>query len=353
MKNPVTENLRSIVIYIIIWILIIFIHSVTIVLLYKLPVLISVTDGLVFNSIFAAIGVILWYPVFYNDIEKNTITALLINHLSILSLTLILWIGLSNYILKSTFSTFDYYVNFIETGIPWRMFVGTFFYLAMVLIYYLFISANNFREHIIQESHLREKVKEAELHALKVQINPHFLFNSLNSISSLTISNPEKAHEMIVKLSTFFRYSLAHNSTDFVTFEKEIENIESYVEIEKIRFGDKLIFKKEIKQECLKQKIPYLILQPLIENAIKHGVYESIEPVTINILCEKLQENMLKIIITNNFDKNYIPQKGTGTGLKNIKERLRIIYKLNNLMTTEKNETEFKVTLFIPEIKVA
>jgi hypothetical protein len=350
MKNPVTENLRSIVIYIIIWILVIFIHSVTLVLLYKLPVLISITDGMVFNSIFAAMGVILWYPVFYNDIEKNTTSTLLINHLSILSLTLILWIGFSNFILKSIFSSYDYYVIFIETGIPWRVFVGSFFYFATVLIYYLFISANNFREHIIQESHLREKIKEAELHALKVQINPHFLFNSLNSISSLTISNPEKAHEMIVKLSTFFRYSLAHNSTDFVTFEKEIENIESYIEIERIRFGNKLIFKKNIDTKCLNQKLPYLILQPLIENAVKHGVYESIEPVTIDVSCSESEKNMMKIIITNDFDKNYIPQKGTGTGLKNIKERLRIIYKLNNLMAIEKGDNKFKVTLFIPKI---
>lgn len=348
MKNPTTQNIRSIFIYSITWVIILLIHTATLHVLYGLPLFLSFIDGLVFNTIYALIGVALWYPVFYNDFEKKSILTLFIHHLSIMSLTLIFWISIGNFILKSSFNTFESYINLIENGYPWRIFTGVFLYFGLVMIYYLFIYVNNLREHIIQESLLREKINENELQTLRSQINPHFLFNSLNSISSLTLSNPDKAHEMIIKLSGFLRYSLAHDPNNLIALKQEIENLESYIAVEKVRFGNKLIFIKEINEECHKHKVPFLILQPLIENAIKHGVYESLEPITIKVLCEKIENKQIKITIENNFDPQAIPLKGTGTGMKNIKERLKIIYQLNDLFTFEKSKHLFKVVLVIP-----
>jgi len=184
---------------------------------------------------------------------------------------------------------------------------------------------------------------------VKVRQAIPFLFNSLNSISSLTITNPEKAHEMIIKLSGFLRYSLAHDPNNLIPLRQEIENMESYIAVEKIRFGDKLIFENNISEQCQGHKVPFLILQPLIENAIKHGVYESMEPITVAVSCQKLDENKIEIIIENGFDPNTIPRKGTGTGIKNIKDRLKIIYQLSDLLSFEKGEDNFKVSLIIPE----
>ncbi len=348
MKNPITESIRNILIYTSIWMFILTIHTATLHLLYELPLLKSFIDGLVFDTVFALLGIALWFPVFYNDLEKNTFANLIIYHLSILSLVMVFWISSSVFILKFIFSDSDTYILSVENGIHWRVFTGIFLYFATVMIYYLIIYGYNLREHITQESHLREKINEAKLQTLKSQINPHFLFNSLNSISSLTITNPEKAHEMIIKLSGFLRYSLAHDPNNLIPLKLEIENIDTYIAVEKIRFADKLIFNKSINKNCLEHNVPFLILQPIIENAIKHGVYESTKPVTVNIACENIEGNKAMITIGNDFDANSVLQKGTGTGIKNIKERLKIIYQLNNLFTIEKTENYFKVILIIP-----
>jgi sensor histidine kinase YesM len=348
MKNPITQSVRNIFIYAASWFLILIVHIGTLYFLYDLNLAKSIIDGLVFDTVFAFLGLALWYPVFYNDIEKYSFTVLIINHISIMALTLAFWISSCIFILKTIFPEPDTYILLLENGIAWRVFTGTFFYFSIIMIYYLLIYAYNLREHILQESRLREKVNEAELQTLKSQINPHFLFNSLNSISSLTLTNPEKAHEMIIKLSGFLRYSLAHDPNNLIPLKQEIENMEAYVAVEKVRFGDKLIFEKNISDKCCDHKVPFLILQPLIENAIKHGVYESMEPVTVKVSCRETEEKQVEIIVENDFDPLTIPRKGTGTGLKNIKERLKIIYQLNDLLTFEKTESYFKVILVLP-----
>jgi len=348
MKNPITHSITNLFIYAAIWLVILVVHIATLYFLYDLTLIKSSIDGLIFNTTFAFVGLSLWYPVFYNDIEKHSITNLIINHLSIMSITLVFWIGICVFILRIIYPEADSYILSLDNGIVWRVFTGTFFYFAIVMVYYLLIYGNNLRDHIIQESRLREKINEAELQALKSQINPHFLFNSLNSISSLTLTNPEKAHEMIIKLSSFLRYSLAHDPNNLIPLKQEIENMEAYIAVEKVRFGEKLIFEKNMSDTCYEHKVPFLILQPLIENAIKHGVYESLEPVTVKVSCRELDEMQIEIIVENDFDPQAIPRKGTGTGLKNIKERLKIIYQLNNLLTVEKTENYFKVILVLP-----
>ncbi len=348
MKNPITENTRNILIYIAIWIFILGIHTSTLHLLYELPLLKSFIDGLVFDTVFALLGITLWFPVFYNNLEKTTFTNLIIYHLSIMSLVMVFWISSSIFILKFIFDDSATYILSVDHGFHWRIFTGTFLYFATIMIYYLIIYGYNLREHITQESRLREKINEAKLQTLKSQINPHFLFNSLNSISSLTITNPEKAHEMIIKLSGFLRYSLAHDPNQLIPLKLELENIESYIAVEKIRFGDKLIFEKSIGNNCNEHKVPFLILQPIIENAIKHGVYESTEPVTVKVSCEEMESKRIKVTIGNDFDPKSVLQTGTGTGIKNIKERLKIIYQLNDLFEIEKSENYFKVVLVIP-----
>lgn len=324
------------------------VHIGTLTFLYKISFGHAVADGLIFNTLYAFLGIALWYPVFYNNPEKQSFSNLIINHLSIMSLSLASWISLGIFISKLIFTETDAYLDFVEDGITWRIFIGIFFYFIIVMLYYLFIYGNNLKEHMMQESRLQVKINEAELQTLKSQINPHFLFNSLNSISSLTMTNPEKAHEMIIKLSGFLRYSLAHDPNKLIPLKQEIENVEAYIAVEKIRFGEKLIFEKTISQECFGHKVPFLILQPLIENAIKHGVYESTEPITIKISCSPQADQSVQITISNNFDPEALPRKGTGTGIKNIIERLRIIYQLNDLFTYRKTEDHFEVQIIVP-----
>jgi two-component system, LytTR family, sensor kinase len=347
-KNPITQNFKFILIYAGCWTIILILHLLTLVFLYHVDIITSIIDGVVFNGLFALMGVGLWFPVFYNAIEKQTYLNLIVNHLSIMSLMLVFWISLGIFINRMILNDFVLEGYFSGDAILWRVYTGVFYYFILVFFYYLVIYNHNLQEHALEEALLRQRINEAELQALKSQINPHFLFNGLNSISSLTLSDPAKAHEMIIKLSSFLRYSLAHDPKQLIPLKQEIDNMEAYVAVEKIRFGDKLIFEKQIDTDCTEHKVPFLILQPLIENAIKHGVYESTEPVKITLKCLNMGLGSTQITVGNDFDPDAVPRKGTGTGLKNIQERLRIIYQLNNLFSIKKSERYFEVSIIIP-----
>jgi LytS/YehU family sensor histidine kinase len=238
-------------------------------------------------------------------------------------------------------------LDFLSTSIIWRSLIGLLFYTIIVSIYYLLIYYTNFREKLQQESELNALVKEAELRSLKYQINPHFIFNSLNSISSLTISDPDKAREMTINLSTFLRGTLSKNEKQKTKLSEELDNVRLYLKIERVRFEGKFELTEELSDECLNMEVPNMILQPLFENAIKHGVYESLNLVKINLSCKR-EGDYLKITVANNYDKDAAPRKGEGIGLKNIRNRLQLIYNQDNLLRVNKADGKFSVDIFIP-----
>jgi len=156
---------------------------------------------------------------------------------------------------------------------------------------------------------------------------------------------------MVIKLSDFLRYSVSTNISRFTTFQNELANIKRYLEIEKVRFGEKLQFEFILEGPCKDHKIPLMLLQPLFENAIKHGVYESTEQVKIEMDCKYIP-GYLEIIIWNDFDPNAHARKGTGLGLKNIRERLRLLNKTDTLLRTSVEGTKFFVFLSLPNIEI-
>jgi LytS/YehU family sensor histidine kinase len=133
-----------------------------------------------------------------------------------------------------------------------------------------------------------------------------------------------------------------------VTLEQELNNNKLYLNIEKVRFGSKLNPIFEVDSKCLKASIPNMILQPLYENAIKYGVYEATEPVDIITIC-KCNEDVLEIVIKNSYDPDVLKKKGEGIGLRNIRDRLEIIYGNPLLLKLKDNKKEFTVTLTIPQ----
>jgi LytS/YehU family sensor histidine kinase len=218
------------------------------------------------------------------------------------------------------------------------------------MIYYVIIYYNDLQKKLENEARLNEIVKDSELNLLKAQINPHFLFNSLNSVSSLTMSNPVKAQEMVIKLSDFLRYTISRDKEKLSTLNSELENTRRYLDIEQVRFGSRLEYEFRIDDRCLSLEMPVMILQPLFENAVKHGVYESTGKVTISTTGE-LFEGYMQIVITNNFEPGAPSKKGAGIGLKNIRERLKLIYRNEQLLETRVVGNLFGATLIIPAIK--
>ncbi len=349
MDHPFINSLKSLTIYAGIWIVVMIIHFSVLTIYYQIPTLHALIDSFVSNLIFALLGLSIWYPVRYNKPSESNFANLIISHLTSLVIILLIWTGLCYFILNTIFQENKLYIDFLHKSVAWKAISGVFIYFIYVLIYYLVIYYDNLQEKLTTEIKLKEMLKEAELSLLKSQINPHFLFNSLNSISSLTITDPDKAQTMIIKLSDFLRYSISNPENKLSSFQLELQNIRLYLDIEQVRFGRRLQYENEISEPCLNQQIPVMILQPIYENAVKHGVYESTEPIIIKTFAE-VKDNMLYIKIVNNFDPTAKSKKGTGTGLRNIKERLKLIYKNDQLLKTQKTEDTFEVQLIIPPL---
>lgn len=294
---------------------------------------------------YALIGTAIWYVIKFSTLEDHSISSILFAHLIAASIIVFFWMYFGVVIIKLLHPNAE---EWIEKGFLNRIFGGYMLYIIYVVFFYAVNYYQGFKEKVRNEGKLKSLVKEAELHALKSQINPHFLFNSLNSISSLTMTDPGKAQEMVINLSQLMRYSLKHNQRERVYFQQELENNKLYLSIEKVRFGNKLNPVFIIDENCLKAKIPNMILQPLYENAIKYGVYEATEMVDI-ITHARFNNEVLEITISNTYDKNVQSKKGEGIGLRNIRDRLQIIYGSPYFLQISDNKNEFTVTLTIPQ----
>ena len=311
-----------------------------------LPRGISFVDGLVFSFLLGAFGMAIWFVVRYNSSDEKPFPQILSTHLAAAVVLSLVWVYTSGFIARLIIPN-QVYLTYQESQLSNRIFIGFIFYILLVTVFYLSIFYRKNREKADREQELKQELREAVLRALKSQINPHFLFNSLNSIASLTLTNPQKAHEMVIALSDFMRYSLRKQHNELVALEEEINHIRLYLQIEKIRFGDKMIYSFQVGPECLNCQIPTLLLQPLFENAVKYGVYEASEQVEISLTATKEGDHTV-LVLTNNYDVQAAPHKGEGIGLKNVQERLRLVYNSNNLMEIEDKAGKFAVTIYLP-----
>ena len=345
MKHPLTNNYRLLGFYALFWAVIAVINIILQVIWYDVTLTESLLDTGTTYILYPLLGSSIWYSIRYNSLEETGIGRLVLFHLVAASILCGIWVTIS-YAIFQPFITEEN--HFLKDGCPSKIFAGYLMYAIYLVFFYAVNYYQSLKEKIKKEGEYKALIREAELQALKSQINPHFLFNSLNSISSLTVSNPEKAQEMVINLSTFMRYSLMHNEKEMVSFSRELENIKLYLSIEKVRFGKKLNAEFEIDAHCLESEIPNMILQPLFENAIKYGVYETTEQVTIKTTCV-CEGNSLKIIILNDYDANSIKRKGEGIGLRNIRKRMEIIYNQPDLIKITDHKTSFEVQLIIPQ----
>lgn len=330
-----------------VWALIFGIHTIIINFFYDIPGIISLSDSAVFNVSFAIIGYNLWFVVRFNLREKQKTFDMIISHLITAFVIIAIWLLSAYFLLKNMYEINESYVQFLNESLPWRVITGVFYYLFFIMFYYVMLYYEDLQEKLKTETDLQNLVKEAELTALKSQINPHFLFNSLNSISSLTITNPDDAQEMVIKLSDFLRYSLSHDKNETTSLQDEINNLGRYLDIEKVRFGRRLKFVSNISGNCLNVNIPNMILQPLIENSIKHGVYNSSEEVLVELNC-MIKGDYVHIEIRNDYDPEAVKKKGQGIGLSNIKKRLHLIYQRHDLLEIKAEKLTFTARLKFP-----
>lgn len=187
------------------------------------------------------------------------------------------------------------------------------------------------KEKELQVQQAEQLIAKAELETLQAKINPHFLYNSLNSIAGLIHDEPDKAESMVLSLSDLFRYSLNTQSKSYTTVDEEIKMVNTYMDIEKTRFEDQLEYTIDIDEEAKSYLIPRFLIQPLVENAIKHGT-SKIEKGKMELSIKK-SDNGLTIRVADN-GPDFPPQMSNGYGVRNVREKL-------NLLFPEKNEIVF------------
>ncbi len=227
------------------------------------------------------------------------------------------------------------FIRNAEPGITLSLVLGSIFLNFTVLAGWtaLYFGINWYlivEEQIDQMQHLESQASTAQLAMLRYQLNPHFLFNTLNSISTLVLlKQTERANAMLSRLSAFLRYTLANEPTAHVTVAQEIETLKLYLEIEKMRFEARLRTGFEIDPRVERARLPSLLLQPLVENAIKYAVTPQEEGADINVVARLVGEHV-QIVVSDTgpglIGKKSRPSLSTGVGLANIRERLAQAY---------------------------
>lgn len=202
---------------------------------------------------------------------------------------------------------------------------------------------------LLERTEMMEKMnRDSELYHLRQQLQPHFLFNSLNSINALIGLNPEKAREMIIQLSDFMRETIRKDEKKWISVEDEIDYLQLYLNIEQVRFGHRLSVDFKIEENAKKLVLPQLMIQPLLENAIKHGLYGVVGDVNIAL---ELRRNgdYLEVSISNPYDPQGVGKKGEGFGLEAVKRRLYLLFGRHDLFHFVSKNNQFSVSLKIPQ----
>jgi two-component system, LytTR family, sensor kinase len=312
---------------------------------FEVPVYIAVTDA-VLNQSFILIASISTYNIirFYRPARDNVFYT----RLWVLLLTIGVTVGFHATV-KLIFRDEEAYLQLIKAAKPVRYFINFLIITILSIFIYMWFYLKDARLKQTNLAVAEALTKEAELVSLRQQLQPHFLFNSLNSISALVGTRPEEARKMIHQLSEFLRGTLRKDDQKTFSLGDEIQHLQLYLDIEKVRFGHRLSTTISAAEGTLQAKIPPLILQPLVENAIKFGLYDIAGEVNISVDCT-LDNNYLSVTITNPFDvKTSTPKKGAGFGLSSVQRRLYLLHARNDLLTIQHQDNLFTITVKIPQ----
>ncbi len=235
----------------------------------------------------------------------------------------------------------------METLVLVSNLINAFTFILFWLVFYISIKLFFVqRKNKIERLELENSLKESQLNTLKGQINPHFMFNSMNNIRGLMLEDVEKSREMLTRLSDLLRYSLTKSKVDIIPLEDELEMVDHYISLSKIQLEERLTYQQDVPPELLHQEIPPMLILMLVENAIKHGISNLPQGGVVHLSVNK-KDDFLQIKVSNT--GKILPKKGsTQVGLENIEKRLALIYKKQAKFSLEENGKNVIATIQIP-----
>ncbi len=260
------------------------------------------------------------------------------------------WLGVSTFLLLAFVSPGYGYSDFYMSSIPVRAAFGFLLLGAVLLMNVLWYSVQQQEVTNQRNAEAQKLTTDAELYRLREQLKPHFLFNSLNSIQALIGQDPRKARTMVHQLSDFLRSTIRGDEKQWISLQQELDILYLYLDIEKVRFGHRLQTHIEIAEGAANMQIPALLLQPIVENAIKFGLYDTLDAVEIGITAI-IEGKQLVVQVSNPFDSNTaITKKGTGFGLSSVQRRLHLVFNRTDLLTTSQKDQIYTTTIKIPQL---
>ena len=236
--------------------------------------------------------------------------------------------------------------------IGWQFLFGMIQYFFVAGIFYTIIYHRNLKQKEMEQAELKILTRDAELKALKLQMNPHFLFNSLNSINALVTKDAALARKMIAQLSELLRMSLESHDKLLIPLKEELDLVHTYLAIEQMRFGEKMIVREDVEPGLLTKSFPAMLLQPLLENAVKHGIANTRSGGTISLSIQQDDQRIVGTVINETSDENIqskTTKNGNGISINNIRQRLDRMYGNNYRWQVDMSDkNKFKIEFEIP-----
>ena len=349
--HPILARLRNLGLYLLAWIPIagVLVHALvgSEGLAWREAIALTVPLCLVYAFVCLAA----WYPCRATPLDQSSFLRLVLTHVTAAGLLSVLWgelakglaIALASHAgfigLDRRLETLKYFYLLWATGVL--------LYILSVTFHYVLLAERAAREAQERALEARVLARDAELKALRAQVDPHFLFNCLHSISALTSADAGKAREMCILLADFLRATLRLGGKETITLEEELALVRGYLAIEKVRFGARVHMEEQVDRDSLDVFLPPLLLQPLVENAIRHGIANLPEGGVIRLTAES-KDGGVSILVENSFDPETPSKLKTGLGLDNIRHRLNARYGNDASIAVRTEGNSFSVKLRLP-----
>lgn len=267
-------------------------------------------------------------------------------------ISLAIWLGLSYEWAQLLLPAGTDYPDSARAAAPVLIFAGGIAITLAILCNYLMWAFQRSREAERHALELQVLAREAELKSLRAQLDPHFLFNSLNSVAALIGNDTQAARHMCFLMAQFFRKSLTLGREKAIPLAEEIALAETFLAIERVRFGERLRSKFEIADDVRDITVPPLMLQPLVENAVHHGVAHLLEGGEVNVSARR-RDAFIELVVENPCDPDRPPSRGTGVGLVNVRSRIETLCGHRASVDVDAGETSFRVSILLPAAAAA
>jgi hypothetical protein len=345
--HPILGRPRNLGLYLLAWIPVagMLAHSLTGTRGLSWPEAIALTVPLCL--VYAFVCLAAWYPCRATPLEKSSFTRLVLTHLTAAVVVSALWTATA----RALATALERHAGFIglegrlDFSVLWA--TGVLLWFLSVTFHYVLLAEQAAREAQERALEARVLARDAELKALRAQVNPHFLFNCLHSISALTSSDAGKAREMCILLADFLRTTLRLGGKETITLDEEIALVRGYLAIEKVRFGARVQMEEDVGKGTTELLLPPLLLQPLVENAIRHGIANLPEGGVIRLAAQR-NDDAVSITVENSFDPDTPSSMKTGLGLDNIRQRLNARYGADASIAVRTEGNRFSVKLRLP-----